>query len=97
MKTLITLVALSFLSLGSLPEAKEKGTEMYCVTIKDGKAVVECNGEVVKKEIQLEDGTVIKEDGTVITPDGQEVTLKHGECVDKDGVLTLYRHREEPV
>jgi hypothetical protein len=99
MKTLIALVAVSFLSMGSISGDKEKvaGTEMYCVTIKDGKAVVEYNGEVVKKEVTLSDGTIVKEDGTVVTRDGKEVTLKHGECVDKDGVLTLWRHREEPI
>jgi hypothetical protein len=92
MKTLIVLIAASFISFGSLPD-KNKGPEMYCVTLKDGKAVVEYNGEVVTKEIKLKDGTVIKADGTVVTDDGKELKLKNGECVDPDGVLTLSRER----
>jgi hypothetical protein len=95
MKTLIVLIAASFISFGSLPD-KKKGPEMYCVTIKDGKAVLEYNGEVVTKEIKLQDGTVIEADGKVTTADGKEITLKNGECVDPDGVLTLWRIREQP-
>jgi hypothetical protein len=95
MKTLIVLIAASFISFGSLPD-KSKGPEMYCVTLKDGKAVVEYNGEVVTKEIKLKDGTLIKADGTVITDDGKELKLKNGECVDPDGVLTLLRERTRP-
>ena len=99
MKTIIALVSLSFLSLGTISGEKEKGTgpEMYCVTIKDGKAVVEHNGEVVNKEITLSDGTIIKEDGTVIRDDGKEIALRHGECVDQDGVMTLLKRRDEPM
>lgn len=95
MKTLIALIATSFISFGSLPDT-EKGSDMYCVTIKDGKAVVELNGEIINKEIKLRDGTVIRTDGTVTTSDGKEITLKNGECVDPDGVLTLSREREHP-
>jgi hypothetical protein len=87
MKTIITLIVASIISLNALSGNSKVHPEKYCAKIEGGKKVVMYQGYTMTDDITLKDGTKILPDGTVVKKDGTKTALQVGECIDKDGMI----------
>jgi hypothetical protein len=100
MRTILMIAITSFISFGAMAQAPKKGsekkdTEKYCVEMKNNHKEIQYKGKAITSEVQFKNGSKIKADGTFLKTDGSTITLKVGECVNKDGVMSLLRQREE--
>lgn len=61
----------------------------YCVMLKDGKVVVMLNETLIDHDIVFKDGSKLTPTGDFIKK-GKTTVLKNGDCVDKNGELTIH-------
>ena len=84
----ITYVILFSVNVFNFNENKaDRNPEYYCANLNDGIIEIVYNENVIKSEVTLENGTIIRVDGTVALKDGSTFNLKDGQCVDKYGNL----------
>lgn len=88
MKTIITFIIALIFSINAVAGNPNNHPDTYCAKIKDGKKVIMHDGYVLTSEVTLANGTKIQIDGTIIKKDGTKGTLKEGECISKEGVMT---------
>jgi hypothetical protein len=93
--TIITLLAISIFSSNS--STAQQDDDKYCAKMKDGMTVVMHEGNQLTTEVKLTNGTKILSDATVIKSDSTKITLQEGECINKDGVMSLKRERNNPT
>lgn len=60
----------------------------YCAQMRDGKMIVLFEGKEITGDVFLKNGSTIKPDGTVISKDGVRFSLKEGQCIDQNGLVT---------
>lgn len=101
LKMVLLVVVLVFISFGATaqdstgmnpgkkttvsPHAEGK----YCVMLKDGKVVVMLNERIIDHDIVFKDGSKLTPTGDFIKK-GKTTVLKNGDCVDKNGELTIH-------
>jgi len=97
-KLLILLIIGSVFSVYAItgnPPVPAKHPEKYCAKMKDGKKVVMHMGSAITADVTLNNGTVVKTDGTIVKSDGSTMTLKEGECISKDGDMSMEKHKKD--
>ncbi len=87
MKTIMTLITASMLSINAIAGNPTEHTDKYCAKMKDGKKVIMHEGSALKTDVTLNNGAKVKMDGTVIKADGTTLMLKEGECIGLDGTI----------
>lgn len=88
MKTLLFILGAGFLSLNAIDDLPVKHKAGFCAELNDGVLQIVNSGNVISKEITLDNGTVIQTDGTVVAKDGSRFILSDGDCIDEEGNLT---------
>lgn len=88
MKIIIILIIALIFSINVVADNPNNHPDTYCAKIKDGKKVIMHDGYILISEVTLSNGTKIQTDGTIIKKDGTKATLKEGECISKEGVMT---------
>lgn len=63
-------------------------TESYCAMLRDGKSIVMMNNVMLNTDVILKNGTLLRPSGTILRKDGTKDTLKEGQCIDQDGVIS---------
>lgn len=61
----------------------------YCVLLKDGRIVVMLNDKLIDHDIVFKDGSKLTPTGDYIKK-GKTTVLKNGDCIDKNGGLTIH-------
>jgi hypothetical protein len=93
MRTIISLVIASMISLSAIAGGSKDHPDKYCVKMKDGKKVVMHMGSPLTSAVTLSNGSRIQTDGTVVKADGTTVTVRVGECISKDGGVAEEEHK----
>ncbi len=100
-KMVLLVVVLVFISFGALAQDSTgmnpgKKTSVspheegkYCVLLKDGKVIVMLNDRIIDHDIVFKDGSKLTPSGDFIKK-GKTTVLKNGDCVDKNGELTIH-------
>lgn len=100
-KMVLLVVVLSFIAFGTKAQDStgmnpgKKNTVSpheegkYCVMLKDGKVVVMLNERIIDHDIVFKDGSKLTPTGDYIKK-GKTTVLKNGDCVDKNGELTIH-------
>lgn len=61
----------------------------YCVMLQEGKVVVMLNDKLIQNDVVFKDGSKLTPTGDYIKK-GKSTVLKNGDCVDKNGELTIH-------
>ena len=95
MKKLSVLILGSFLSFNLIASDPGNHPDKYCAKIKDGKKTIVHGDSPMTSEVTLANGTRIQVDGTIIKTDGSKTELQEGECISKDGTITVENDKKE--
>ena len=71
----------------SIPVSNPIHSNNYCLTTIDGILIVSNNGNILKADITLDDGTILERFGTLKRPDGGITALMEGMCIDRSGKI----------
>ena len=67
----------------------------YCVMLQEGKVVVMLNDKLIQNDVVFKDGSKLTPTGDYIKK-GKTTVLKNGDCVDKNGELTIHTRYTPP-
>lgn len=59
----------------------------YCMNMKDGRVVLEQNGQVPKKTVKLDNGATVTKNGMVTRKNGTQMQLQNGDCIARNGTI----------
>jgi hypothetical protein len=74
---------------GKKPTVSPHNEGKYCVMLQDGKVVVMLNEKLIDRDVVFKDGSKLTPTGDFIKK-GKTTVLKNGDCVDKNGELTIH-------
>ena len=92
---LVCLVSLSMQAQNKMSDSKMASHKMGtknkdCVMMDNGKMTIMKNGKMMdmNEDMTLRNGTVVMKDGSVKMKNGKSMTLKDGDCVWMNGMVT---------
>lgn len=80
---------------GKKPTVSPHNEGKYCVMLQDGKVVVMMNDKLIDHDVVFKDGSKLTPTGDYIKK-GKTTVLKNGDCVDKNGELSIHTRYTPP-
>jgi monomeric isocitrate dehydrogenase len=90
--TSLLIMIFCFVTNTSIAQSQKDSTKMkdWCM-MKDGKLMHMQGGKMVtiNKQMTMQNGTKCMANGECIMKNGEKMKMKEGECMDKDGKITV--------
>lgn len=83
------------LAPSKMPSVSPHNEGKYCVMLQDGKVVVMMNDKLIDHDVVFKDGSKLTPTGDYIKK-GKTTVLKNGDCVDKNGELSIHTRYTPP-